>query len=336
MWCLNIKEANAKFCKGADELWYIYNIKGRKVFTQKIPRMFNPIKHGIIRTIRFRSPGQYLLVMDIDGEGLTDPMLAIARDVWEKCSDGEKPMIKDSGKKGLQLIWKVVFPEPMDDRRSVKKLELLAWELYNVFDFKNHNIDFGPPGHCSIPYVDTSMFQANRKVRGLCTRFTEEYSVPLHPRDDLETAKLRRRSPNSVLDFEIGTLVFSDSLLTCDTPPHFYDAEPGLLASVDIDVSRVPLSHIDTYKRLPKYLKAVVMYDGDIHHHRKRWLVWYLFRMAFEPEYVVDFVWSTCKWSDLNSLDITRKQVHSLYKTYKHVVAESGAFMFPDFLYDMD
>jgi hypothetical protein len=296
--------------------------------------MFNPTKHGILRTIRYRSPGQYLLVMDIDGQGLTDPMLDVGRGAWEACADDEKPMLKDSGEKGLQLIWKVVFPNPMDESRAVKKLELMAWELYNKFNFKKHNIDFGPPGHCTIPYVDTSMFQVNRKVRGLCTRFTGNYSVPLHPRDDLETAKLRRVTPGSVLDFEIGTLIYSDSFITVDNPPYFYDAEPELLASVNLDSGRVPLSHKDTYKHLPNYLKAVVLYDGDIHHHRKRWLVWYMFRMAFEPEYVVDFVWNTCKWSDLNSLEITRKQVHSLYKTYKSVIMEEGAFRFPDFIYD--
>jgi len=331
---MNLQKANAKFCTGAAELWYIYNIQNKKVFTEKVPRLFNPMKHGILRTIRSRSPGQYLMVMDIDGEGLTDPMLRIGEYVWDNCDKGEKPLLKDSGEKGLQLIWNVVFPEPPDEGVAIKKLELLAWELYNRFDFKKHHIDFGPPGATEVPYVDTSMFQRNRKVRGFCTRFTGNYSVPLHPRDDLETAKLRRTTPSSVLDYEMGTFIFSDTLLTCDRPPYFYEFESDLLASVDLDVTRVPLSHQDTFKRLPKYLKGVVLYDGHIHHHRKRWLVWYMYRMGFGAEAIVEFVMATCKWSDLDSEKETRKHVVSLRKNYERAVRESGAFTFPEFIYD--
>lgn len=331
---MNLQEANAKFCTGAAELWYIYNINHKKVFTQKIPRLFNPMRQGILRTIRYRSPGQYLMVMDIDGRGLTEPMLRIGELVWDGCDNSEKPLLKDSGEKGLQLIWKVIFPDPPDERVAMKKLELLAWEFYNVFNFKKHNIDFGPPGATEIPYVDTSMFQFNRKVRGFCTRFTGNYSVPLHPRDDLETAQLRRTSPRNVLDFEIGTLVFSDSLLTCDRPPYFYEFEAELLASVDTDVKRVPLSHRDTFQRLPSYLRTVVLYDGHIHHHRKRWLVWYMYRMGFAADYIVEFVMATCKWSDLNSEDATRKHVYSLRKNYERAIRESGSFTFPSFVYD--
>ncbi len=296
--------------------------------------MFSPLRHGCVRTIKFSAPGEYLMVMDLDGYGLDEHMLRVGKRVWEQSPEEEKPLLKDSGKKGLQLIWKVIFPQPIEEPKAVRMLELLSWEYYNKYNLKDFNIDFGPPGIAEKPHVDTSMFQVNRKVRGFCTRFDGNYSVPLHPRDDLATAELRRKLVRELSDYTMGTIIFSERLLTCDQPPHYVDEEADRLRALSVDIGRVPLSHQDTFNRLPSYFRGVVVYEGDIHHWRKRMLVWYLFRMGYAPEYVVDFVWETCKWSDLNDQKITREQVHSLHRTFMNIIAESGAMTFPEYVFD--
>lgn len=328
-----LREANDKFCQGAAEIWYIWNIKGKKVFTQKVPYIIDPLRQGIMRTIRFKAPGEYLMVMDIDGLCLTQDMLDVAARVWDGSPEDERPLVKDSGNKGLQLIWKVIFPHPVEESKAVKLLELLAWEKYNAFDFESSGISFGPPG-TDKPHVDTSMFERNRKIRGFCTRFNGKFSVPLNAHDDLWTAELRRSLVDVIPDFEIGTIVFQENMLTLDRPEYYWNAEREAIAGVPVDFARVSVGYRDLFNRLPKYMKALSMYEGDPHHNRKRWLVWYLFRMGLSPDEVIDFIWNTCKWSDLNSLETTARHVKSLHGTYVHIIAENGSFTFPEFVFD--
>lgn len=328
-----LREANEKFCKGAAELMYIWNIEGRMVFTHKVPQLFDPLRIGVLRTIRYAAPGEYMMVLDIDGLCLTQDMLDAAAIAYDKSADDEKPLVKDSGSKGLQLIWKVVFPQPVTEDKAVRLLELLAWEKYNAFDFEDLGINFGPPG-TDKPHVDTSMFERNRKIRGFCTRFNGKFSVPLNAHDDLWTAELRRSLVDEIPDFEIGTIVFDHNMLTLDRPEYYWNTEKELITGIPIDPALIPVNHKNTFSKLPKYLKALALYEGDPHHKRKRWLVWYLFRMGLLPDAVIDFVWNTCKWEDLTSLEVTSRHVRSLYDTYAHIIEESGSFTFPTFIFD--
>jgi len=329
---ISLREANEKFCKGADHFLYELMINGKHVITKNPPRFFDPTRQSVLRTLKFKSPGQWYLAIDIDGEGLTDDILNACKRVWWGCKAGEKPLIKDSGRKGAQLVWKVIFPKPLTEDKVHDKLQVLAWNVYREHDMEDFGIGFGRPG-IPKPHVDTSMYETNRKIRGFCSRFDGSYSVPLAPEDNLSTALRKRRLKLELEDYEIGTIIYSDERIVYDDVPYLmYDEELGLIDEVSLDPSKVKATGRQIYDRLPNYLKACVMYPGDLHHYRKRYLVWYMLRMLYTPEEIIEFVIDNCQWSDLNSRTETTKQVVSLTNTYKKVVAESGAMTFPRYV----
>jgi len=326
----SLRELNEKFCKGADHFLYELMIRGKHVVTKNVPAFFDPAYQSVLRTVKFKSPGQFLLVIDIDGERLTEDMLRVAKRVW--WGEKKKPLIKDSGRKGLQLIWKVVFPKPMKEEAIHDRLQVLAWNIYREHGFEDFGIGFGRPG-IPKPHVDTSMYSANHKIRGFCTRFDGNYSVPLTPDDDIGTALRKRRLKMDLEDYEMDTFIYSDDLIKYEDVPYLmYDEELGLIDKVFIDREKVNVDGRVIFDKLPNYLKAVVLYDGDLHHYRKRYLVWYMCRMLYTPDEIFEFIWNNCKWNDLDSEKISWDQIVSLCNTYRKIVAESGSMTFPRYI----
>jgi len=330
-----LEKLTQRFNEGAEAVFYMYWANEKEQIT-KIPiEGFDPHKHGCMRTIKCATPGRYILAMDADGTddgegGVTQAMLDMAYHVHENM--GSKPLIKASGKKGLQLCWDYIFPEPRDEAWELLQLMMVAWTIYVELNLKQFGLEFGPPKKVDPPHFDTSMYQPSRKLRSFCTRFNKFFSVPIRYGDSLETVKKRMALRYSPLDYKIGTIIHSPSFITETPLPTWGGLDDKF--DLEVEISNADISDNEIFSKLPPYLKKVVLYPGDLPHRQKCYLVWYLFRLGFGSQRALDFVWNNCKWEDLDNLSITTKQVESLKKFYNKVVAKSGMMHFPHYIFE--
>ena len=104
---VSITSLNNKFCEGANELRYAWKIDNEIRFSKdKAP---HPKKGSWLRSIKCKDENAYLCVFDIDSEtGLDKILLKGVKGLYDTIKNyfGIKPVLKASGSKGAQIIFK--------------------------------------------------------------------------------------------------------------------------------------------------------------------------------------------------------------------------------------
>ena len=110
-----IDELNLKFCEGADELRYVVPKKDGFFFSNDV--IPEPTEGSWLRSIKYKDENAFLFVLDIDTKRFDRNVLIAARGLYDTIKNylHVEPVLKASGRKGVQLIFKLVFEEDIDE-----------------------------------------------------------------------------------------------------------------------------------------------------------------------------------------------------------------------------
>lgn len=240
---------------------------------------------------------------------------------------GERPVIKASGKKGIQLYWLV------QDAGSKTPVIIRDW-IYSKY------LRAGIKDTCDIPfgrridqpehtYIDITMFQQHRMWRIFCTRLTGRhpngrYSVPLSPGDDLETAQAKMKM-DLRLKYEADV---TRKVLKMKDIDHIFDMTSYQEANLPPSKAP-PLDTVET--RLTPMLLALVHTKGVPQHQWRYALVSYLYcYMGLrDPEDIIAFLMERTEWKN-KSPGQMRYQVRSIVRTCQGKWPEKPV---PDFVW---
>jgi len=320
-----LEEANAIFLEGAAELRYSY-VK-RKITKNKKETWTKTMPEGNVytmsyyRTIKYAKdfdPNMFMMVMDVDGPGVTYITIKTARALHAAANRlfNIQLMLKGSGRKGEQAISDVQFPVGWGEERCCQGLANIGWTIYREARLPPKAVGFGVklPRH----YIDTVMFQRRRMVRGFCIHLgSGNFSVPVSVNDSMATVQARTAMQYPMLNVEIPTIEYSaiEHLLDNYTMEEQFGDKPtaSLLRRLDelAEDPRRAQHDDDVYDSLPTRLQKIAAMTTDIHHDFKWPLVAFMHTsLRMEPDEIVSWVWNNCQWHDLDSLSKTSYHVY--------------------------
>lgn len=262
----------------------------------ELPLAFDPIYNGLLRSIKGHN-NEWIPVIDMDcKQGLTGAMLEAAYAFYRAERTARRPVLKGSGKKGIQLYWRTKIentataPATMRDWIYTKYVELEIKDSYDISFGKDKD-------NPERAHIDILMFQSARMWRPFCTRLTKKkpngrYSVPLSIGDDLETAQAKMN-----LDLR---LTYEDN---CDRG-YITNLEKNIQHRFDIAAYQecdLPMSLVapaDALEsRLTPMLRAIMQQEEPIREGRYA-LVSYMFcYMGIrDPEEIYNFIMERTKW----------------------------------------
>lgn len=277
-----------------------------------IPYSFDPIRNGLLRSIKGHN--EWYMVIDTDAPELNNAMLEAAYLVYRSCSDKERPVLKLSGQKGVQLYWRHDLkhpktPEIMRDWVYTKYMELEIGPSYDIL--------FGrDPDHPTKPYWDITMFQEHRMWRVYCTRLrgyepNGRYSVPLTVGDTLDVAQ---RKMELDLTLEYATDVERHLLHDIDKKvAHHFDIDAYRESNLP-PTTTPPKDAIE--ERLTPMLRAIMARPGMVPREWRYALVSYLwcYMGIRSEEDIFNFIMERTKWEP-KTASTMRYQIRSVVKT---------------------
>ena len=306
----SITSLNKKFCEGADELRYIWKVgtlhgSEMRFSKNKAP---HPKKGSWLRSTKYADENAYLLVFDVDSNGLTDELLEGVRGLYSTVRNylHVEPVLKASGSKGAQIIFKLKFNENIDEHLCLEHLRNLAYTTWKLCTPKvRKRIKFNEK-----PGVDCAMFRKRQMLRSFCKHLgSGKFSVPFEYDDTLEIIEQKMNLEKPIKEF-VGfpTLEFNEDLII-----YKYDKNPLSLGPVLENLPDVKASKETTtdqiYKRMPNVIKRIV--SSDTTPHDLKWsLIVYLrmFERLTKTE-IVDWLFKYCDWKELSNLKMTNYHV---------------------------
>ena len=128
-----LKTLNDKFCEGAESLRYInQRIGGRGApyqFFSNTVVPASPHYGSWLRTIKFDELNSFLFVLDIDGKGITRELLKGVYGLYDTIYNylHIKPILKASGSKGAQIIFRLNFPNEIGHTRCMEYMRTVSY-----------------------------------------------------------------------------------------------------------------------------------------------------------------------------------------------------------------
>jgi hypothetical protein len=265
---------------------------------------------GLLRSIQGQT--DWLAIIDMDAEELTRSMLEAAHILYKADKPDERPVEKASGKKGIQLYWKV------QDEGCKTPVIMRDW-IYSKF------VRAGIEDTCDIyfgkreddkthPHIDITMFQPYRMWRIYCTRLTGRrpngrFSIPISYGDDLDTVQAKMKM-DLRLKYEAD---LSRKVLKMRNINHIFDMTSYQDQNMPPSAAP-PLDAVEV--RLTPMLRALVHTKGTPPHPWRYALVSYLYcYMGLrEPEDIITFLMERTEWEN-KSPGQMRYQVRSIVNT---------------------
>ena len=161
-----ISELNLTFCEDADEMRYVVPKEDGKGFFFSNDVIPEPDVGSWLRSIKYKNENSYLFVLDIDTKRFDRNVLISARGLYDTIKNylHVEPVLKASGSKGVQVIFKINFNENIEEHIALKSMENLAYTLYKISTPEvRKRLRFD-----DTPGIDCAMFTKRRKLRSFC------------------------------------------------------------------------------------------------------------------------------------------------------------------------
>lgn len=263
----------------------------------ELPVGFDPIRNGLLRSIKGVN-GEWLAVIDMDCErGLTNAMLEAAYAFYRAEPVTKRPVIKGSGKKGVQVYWHTIIdndkaaPFLMRDWIYTKYVELEIEDSYGLTFGRDKD-------YPERPHIDISMFQPSRMWRPFCTRLTGRkpngrYSVPLSLGDDVETAQ-RKMNLDMRLTYEDTCERGYIRNIDKDIRENF-----DMAAYTECDLPTAPVPATDAMEaRLTPMLRSIMHMETPSREHRYALVSYMWCYMGIRRvEDIYNFIMERTKWT---------------------------------------
>ena len=297
---------NRRFCKDADELRYILRDDNGNVYfsNDKVP---TPEEGSWLRTIKFKDKNEYLFVLDIDGEGLDEEMLIGVQGLYDTIRNylHVKPLLKASGSKGAQIIFKLVFDEHIQEEDCLEHMRNLSYTLWRIStpNVKERILFDSKPG------IDLHMFTKKRMLRTLSKHLrSNRYSIIFAREDNIDVINHRMDTGEGLEFKKFPTLEFSEDFIIYT---YFSEKEKIAVSFENLPQfdERRELKKDERFKSLPRFLKRILLAE-HVEHNLKWPTIAYLH--VFErmnPNDIVEWLWKNSNWIDLSNVRITNYHV---------------------------
>ena len=299
-----INDLNLTFCEGADEMRYVVP-KGDGFFfsNDTIPE---PEVGSWLRSIKYKDENSYLFVLDIDAKRFDRNVLIAARGLYDTIKNYMyvEPVLKASGSKGVQLIFKLNFDENVEEHTALKNMENLAYTLYKITTPEvRQRIRFDDK-----PGIDCAMFTKRRMLRSFCKHLgSNMFSVPYKYEDDYMTVKKRMTLEIAPLSFQSFPEVNYNSeyvIYEYTTSTNDIGVLLEELPDLKPDDKKVAAEN-EIYIQMPTIFKRIV--DCDHVDHSLKWpLISYLrIWECMQPKEIAEWLWQYSSWKDLSNVKLT-------------------------------
>ena len=306
-----ISDLNLTFCEGADEMRYVVpksNSKGFFFSNDVIPE---PTEGSWLRSIKYKDENAFLFVLDIDTKKFDRNVLIAARGLYDTIKNylHIKPVLKASGSKGVQIIFKLTFDENIDERMALDNMQNLAYTLYKIStpDVKQRLVFDDTPG------IDCSMFTKKRMLRSFSKHLgSNMFSVPYKYEDDYKTVKKRMTLEIPLISFDkFPEVHYSDTNVVYKYERSTNDIGVLLDDLPDFNSeSKRPTDKNKIYQRMPTIFKRIVSCD-HVDHSLKWPLISYMHIWErMKPKEIAEWLWQYSAWKDLSNVKITMYHLH--------------------------
>jgi len=306
-----LAELNEKFCADAHELRYILKLDGKLVFSNSV-RPHSPHVGSWLRSVKFADENSYLFLLDVDSDYLSRKIIEGVKGLYETIYNylHIKPLLKASGSKGAQLVFKLNFEDDLTENECVDHMRDLAYTIWRLSTPSvREKIGFDEK-----PGIDCAVYKRRQMLRSFCIHLgSEKYSVPFKYHDSTGMIRRRMKLAAPLLDFEgFEELDFNkDDIL--------YKYEKRNAFSIHREVTHLKASdpklrvkrtdRDQVYKRMPEMIKTIV--DNEHVAHDLKWpVITYLhyFECMTESE-ISEWLFAHTYWKDLSNVDITNYHV---------------------------
>ena len=303
-----LAELNEKFCADANELRYILKLDDKLVFSNSL-RPHSPHVGSWLRSVKFADENSYLFLLDIDSDYLSRKIIEGTKGLYETIYNylHIKPILKASGSKGAQLIFKLNFADNLGEDECVDHMRNLAYTLWRLSTPSvRNNIGFDEK-----PGIDCAVYKRRQMLRSFCIHLgSEKYSVPFKYHDSTGMIRRRMKLAAPLLDFEgFEELDFNEDYILYKYKKrnvyrevtHFKRPDPKLR------IKRTDRDRV--YKRMPPLIQNIV--DQERTEHDLKWpVIIYLhyFERMTEQE-ISEWLFANTYWKDLSNVDITNYHV---------------------------
>ena len=308
-----MKELNKKFCEGAENLRYINRRKGEQggsyqFFSNNI--VPSPLEGSWLRSVKFDNLNSYLFVLDIDGKGIDRKLLEGVYGLYDTIYNylHVKPVLKASGSKGAQLIFKLNFSNDIEVAKCTEHMRNLAYTIWKLSSYNTRqNILFD-----DVPGIDCAMFKRNQMVRSFCKHLgSDNFSVPFSYGESPFFVKRRMRLDKPLLEFNgFEEIDFDESLILHTYEKKTYLPKVTLEKTMKISRANTQTKRDSIYKKLPTVIKRLVSAE-HIEHELKWPVISYLhiFECMSEKE-ILDWLYEQSNWDDLTKVGVTTYHIN--------------------------
>ena len=304
-----IDELNLKFCEGADELRYVVPKKDGFFFSNDV--IPEPTEGSWLRSIKYKDENAFLFVLDIDTKRFDRNVLIAARGLYDTIKNylHVEPVLKASGSKGVQLIFKLVFEENIDEHTALNSMQDLAYTIYKIStpEVKQRLVFDDTPG------IDCAMFTKRRMLRSFSKHLgSNMFSVPYKYEDDYKTVKKRMTLEIPLISFDkFPEVHYSDTYVVYKYERSTNDIGVLLDDLPDFNSeSKRPTDKNKIYQRMPTIFKRIVSCD-HVDHSLKWPLISYMHIWErMKPKEIAEWLWQYSAWKDLSNVKITMYHLH--------------------------
>lgn len=305
-----ISKLNLTFCEDADEMRYVVPKEDGKGFFFSNDIIPEPDVGSWLRSIKYKDENSYLFVLDIDTKRFDRNVLISARGLYDTIRNylHVEPVLKASGSKGVQIIFKINFNENVEEHIALKSMENLAYTIYKISTPEvRKRLRFD-----DTPGIDCAMFTRRRMLRSFCKHLgSNMFSVPYKYEDDFKTVKKRMTLEIPPISFKSFPEVnYNDEYVIYEYTTSTNDIGVLLEELPDLkpDDKKVAAEN-KVYQRMPVIFKRVV--DCDHVDHTLKWpLISYLHIWErMQPKEIAEWLWQYSGWKDLSNVKITMYQI---------------------------
>ena len=307
----SISELNLTFCEGADEMRYVVPKQDGNGFFFSNDVIPEPDTGSWLRSIKYKDENAFLFVLDIDTKKFDRNVLLAARGLHDTIKNylHVVPILKASGSKGVQLIFKLKFDENIEEHTALKNMQNLAYTLYKITTPEvRKRIRFD-----ETPGIDCAMYTKRRMLRSFCKHLgSNMFSVPYKYEDDFKPVKKRMNLDVPLIMFDTFPEVqYNDEYVIYEYTTSTNDIGVLLeeLPDLDPDNKKVAADN-KIYQRMPTIFKRVV--DCDHVDHGLKWpLITYMHIWErMQPKEIAEWLWQYSGWKDLSNVKLTMYHIN--------------------------
>ena len=304
-----LAELNEKFCADAKELRYILKMSDGKLVFSNDSRPHSPHVGSWLRSVKFKDENSYLFLLDIDSDYLSRKIIEGVKGLYETIYNylHIKPLLKASGSKGAQLVFKLNFENDLTENECVDHMRDLAYTIWRLSTPSvREKIGFDEK-----PGIDCAVYKRRQMLRSFCIHLgSEKYSVPFKYHDSTGMIRRRMKLAAPLLDFDgFEELNFNEDYILYKYKKrriyrearHFKTPDPKLR------IKRTDKGKV--YKRMPPLMQNIV--DQEHTEHDLKWpVITYLhyFECMTDQE-IGEWLFANTYWKDLSNVDVTNYHV---------------------------